>query len=229
MKKLFLILPTFNEGPVILKVLSDIKKAIKSLPVKTTIIVVNDGSTDTTQAKLKTAKVVVLKHRLNRGLGASISTGLKYAKLKKADFAITMDSDGQHDPQDIKTILKPILQKKADVVIGSRMINSDNPMPLYRKGFNFISNLVTKLLFGVYSTDSLSGFRGFNQKAINKIKLKTERMEASNELFLQIKKHNLKITEVPITVIYTDYSIKKGQKPGNAFAIIFKLLLRLFR
>ena len=229
MKTLFLILPTFNEGPVILKVLQDITKVIKSLPIKTTIVVVNDGSTDTTQAKLKTAKAVVLKHRLNRGLGASISTGLKYATLKKADFAITMDSDGQHDPRDIQVILKPLLTKKADVIIGSRMLETQNPMPVYRKVFNQISNLITKLLFGVYSTDSLSGFRGFSKKAISKIELKTERMEASNELFLQIKKHRLKLAEVPIKVIYTDYSVKKGQKPSNAFAIVFKLLLRLFR
>lgn len=229
MKTLILILPAFNEGPIIFKVLQTLKKAVKKLPVKTNILVVNDGSTDTTKDKVKKARITLLNHRLNRGLGASISTGLKYAKINKADFAITMDSDGQHNPDDIKTILNPLLKNKADIVIGSRMLNQDNPMPGLRKILNLFSNLFTKLLFGIYSTDSLSGFRGFNKVAINKIKLKTERMEASNELFLQIKKHKLRYAEVPIKVIYTDYSIQKGQKSSNAFAIIFKLLLRLFR
>jgi len=229
MKTLILILPAFNEGPVIKKVLIELKSKVKNLPVKTKIIVINDGSTDSTAREVKKAKVALLTHRLNRGLGASISTGLQYAKLNQADFAITMDSDGQHDPDDIKSILNPLLNNKADIVVGSRMLEANNPMPGLKKILNLFSNLFTKLLFGIYSTDSLSGFRGFSKIALNKIELKTERMEVSNELFLQIKKHHLKYTEVPIKVIYTDYSIKKGQKSSNAFAIIFKLLLRLFR
>ena len=79
------------------------------------------------------------------------------------------------------------------------------------------------------TTDSLSGFKGFNRKAIGKINLKTERMEASNEFFAEIKRSNLRVKEVPIKVIYTDYSIRKGVKPGNIFAIIFRLVLRLLR
>lgn len=229
MKKLVLILPAFNEAQVIGQVLKNIKKTAKILPVKTEIVVINDGSTDNTARIAQKQKVKVLTHKINRGLGASLSTGLEYARLTDSDYAITMDSDGQHDSQDINNIFKALLSSKADVVIGSRMINPDNPMPFFRKTFNFLSNLITKILFGIYSTDSLSGFRGFSKKAINKIHLKTERMEASNELFSQIKKHQLKYFEVSIKVIYTDYSIKKGQKPSNAFAIIFRLLLRLFR
>jgi UDP-N-acetylglucosamine---dolichyl-phosphate N-acetylglucosaminyltransferase len=229
MKKLILILPAFNEGPVIKKVLHELKTKVKSLPVKTKIIVVNDGSTDSTVSQVRETKTTLINHRLNRGLGASISTGLKYAQLNQADFAITMDSDGQHDADDLKIILNPLLKGKADLVVGSRMLETNNPMPKLRQLANVISNLITKLLFGVYSTDSLSGFRGFSKKAINKVKIKTERMEVSNELFMQVKQHHLKYVEVPIKVIYTDYSIQKGQKPSNAFAIIFKLLLRLFR
>jgi UDP-N-acetylglucosamine---dolichyl-phosphate N-acetylglucosaminyltransferase len=229
MKKLILILPAFNEGPVIKKVLLDLQQKVSCLPVETKIVVINDGSTDSTPKKVTETKTTLITHKLNRGLGASISTGLKYAKLVKADFAITMDSDGQHDPNDLKAILTPLLQGQADLVVGSRMLQTNNPMPKLRQLGNVISNLITKLLFGVYSTDSLSGFRGFSKKAINKIELKTERMEVSNELFMQVKQHHLKYTEVPIKVIYTDYSIQKGQKPSNAFAIIFKLLIRLFR
>ncbi|MBU1499474.1 glycosyltransferase family 2 protein, partial [Patescibacteria group bacterium] len=147
----------------------------------------------------------------------------------QADFAITMDSDGQHDPDDLITVLTPLLNNQADVVIGSRRLQPTGHMPLLRQLNNQAFNLLTRLLFGVVTTDSLSGFRGFNKKAIQLIKLKTERMEVSNEFFTEIKRHHLKFREVPIKVIYTQYSLAKGVKPGNVFAILFRLLLRLVR
>ncbi|MBU1322889.1 glycosyltransferase family 2 protein, partial [Patescibacteria group bacterium] len=147
----------------------------------------------------------------------------------QADFAITMDSDGQHDPDDLITVLTPLLNNQADVVIGSRRLQPTGHMPLLRRINNQAFNLLTRLLFGVVTTDSLSGFRGFGKRAIQLIELKTERMEVSNEFFTEIKRHHLKFSEVPIKVIYTDYSLAKGVKPGNVFAILFRLLLRLVR
>lgn len=229
MKKLILILPAFNEGPVIKKVLTELKLKVKALPVETEIVVVNDGSTDDTAKIARKCKVTVLNHVLNRGLGASLSTGLEYSKQTHADFAITMDSDGQHDPNDINALLRVLAKNQADMVIGSRMLEGSQNMPLLRRLNNKAFNLLTKALFGLTTTDSLSGFRGFNKKAIQKINLKTERMEVSNEFFTEIKRNHLHFSEVPIKVIYTKYSIQKGVKPGNVFAIIFRLLLRLLR
>jgi len=227
--KLILILPALNEAKVIARVLRQIKLVAAKLPVSTEICVINDGSGDQTAAISKKAGVTVLTHVINRGLGASLSTGLEYAKRVKADFAITMDSDGQHDPADLITVLTPLLNKQADVVIGSRLLKPTGHMPWLRKINNQAFNLLTRLLFGVVTTDSLSGFRGFSKEAIQSIKLKTERMEVSNEFFTEIKRHHLKFAEVPIRVIYTDYSLTKGVKPGNVFAILFRLLLRLVR
>lgn len=229
MKKLVVILPAYNEAQIIAKVLTKLKKALKNLSVETEILVVNDGSSDDTRKITQKAGVKVITHTINRGLGASLGTGLEYAKRTHADFAITMDSDGQHNPVDIIKVLTPLINRKADVVIGSRMLGNHQDMPLLRRLNNKAFNLLTFWLFGITTTDSLSGFRGFNQKAIKKINLKTERMEVSNEFFTEIKNNHLKFTEVPIKVIYTDYSMQKGVKPGNVFAIIFKLLLRLLR
>ncbi len=229
MKKLVLILPAFNEATVIGPVLKKIKASLKNLPVKTQMVVINDGSTDQTTSVVKKQNIKVLTHQINRGLGAALGTGLEYAKQVKADFAITMDSDGQHNPKDIQTVLKPLTNNQADIVIGSRLLKSQSSMPLLRQLNNKAFNLLTLSLFGVYTTDSLSGFRGFNKKAIQNIKLKTERMEVSNEFFNEIKRHQLKFTEVPIKVIYTKYSIQKGVKPGNIFAIIFRIILRILR
>jgi len=227
--KLLIILPALNEAKVLGSVLTEVKTAATKLPIQTEICVVDDGSWDQTAIVARKAQVTVLTHVINRGLGASLSTGLEYAKQIQADFAITMDSDGQHDPNDINTVLKPLINKQADVVIGSRLLQATGHMPLLRQLNNQAFNLLTRILFGVITTDSLSGFRGFGKKAIQLIKLKTERMEVSNEFFTEIKRHHLKYSEVPIKVIYTQYSLAKGVKPGNVFAIIFRLLLRLVR
>ncbi len=227
--KLLIILPALNEAKVLSQVLAQVKKSAAKLPVQTEICVVDDGSSDNTARVAKNSPVTVLTHVINRGLGASLSTGLEYAKQIQADFAITMDSDGQHDPDDLLTVLTPLLNNQADVVIGSRRLQPTGRMPWLRQLNNQAFNLLTRLLFGMVTTDSLSGFRGFGKKAIQLIKLKTERMEVSNEFFTEIKRHQLKFTEVPIKVIYTKYSLAKGVKPGNVFAIIFRLLLRLVR
>jgi hypothetical protein len=121
------------------------------------------------------------------------------------------------------------LSGKADVVIGSRSLSREGKMPVLRRINNYAFNVLTWIFFGQRSSDSLSGFRGFNRRAIRLIRLKTERMEVSNEFFAEIKRHRLRLEEVPIKVIYTPYSMKKGVKPGNVFAIIFRLVLRLLR
>lgn len=227
--KLIIILPSLNEASVIAQVLTDLRLAIKKLPLQTEICVIDDGSTDKTAVISKKNHATVLTHVINRGLGASLSTGLEYAKNIQADFAVTMDADGQHNPNDISQLLQPLIKHQADVVIGSRLLKKTGRMPLLRQINNKIFNLLTQLFFRVATTDSLSGFRGFNRRAIQLIELKTDRMEVSNEFFNEIKRNQLKVTEVPIRVIYTDYSLAKGVKPSNVFAILFRLVLRLLR
>jgi glycosyltransferase involved in cell wall biosynthesis len=230
MKKLIVILPALNEAEVLGGVLAKLKLALKKIKLAAEIAVIDDGSSDSTGKIAAESKVTVLTHIINRGLGAALGTGLAYAKRKRADYAVTFDSDGQHDDQDIARVLEPLIAGRADVVIGSRLLSPTiKQMPVLRRFNNRAFNLLTWFFFGKLTTDSLSGFKGFNRLAIATINLKTERMEASNEFFAEIKRHHLRLEEVPIRVIYTAYSIKKGVKPGNIFAIIFRLVLRLLR
>ena len=225
--KLFIIIPAFNEAPVIGSVIAAIKNThFKFHPH---IIVVNDGSTDATSEIAQASGVTVLNHKLNRGLGAALGTGLAYAKLKQADIAVTFDADGQHSPPDIALVIKPIINHQADVVIGTRLKSTAGHMPLDRRLVNQLSNIITWFLFGVWTSDSQSGFRAFSATAINLLQLKTETMEVSSEIFAEVRRHHLKLAEVPIQVIYTDYSRRKGQSTLNAFQVLFKLLLRLAR
>lgn len=230
MVNLFIILPSFNEGKVIGKVLDDLKKVVnESKKVDSHIIVVDDGSFDKTGEIAKNRGVVVLRHVLNRGLGGALRTGIAYARQNRADIVVTMDSDGQHNAKNIKKLIEPIIKKEADVVIGSRLLKKNPDIPLLRRIVIMGSNFITWLFFGIYTTDSQSGFRAFSKKAVGKMRLKTQRMEVSSELFEQIKRHGFKFAEVPIDVKYTRYSRSKGQSNLNAVKILLKLILRKAR
>lgn len=227
MKRL-IIVPAFNEAPIIFKTLTQLKQVLKKV-AQFDIVVIDDGSSDNTLAETKRAQVKVIRHKLNRGLGGALGTGLTYAKNNNYDLAITFDADGQHDPKDIAKAMKPIEQNQADLVIGSRTKSKQGQMPIDRTIINWASNIVTLILFGFWTSDSQSGFRAFSKKALNCIEIKTERMEVSSEIFSEVKKHHLKVTEVPIRIIYTPYSRSKGQDNLNALAVLYKLLLRLVR
>jgi len=229
MKSLCIILPAYNEAKAIGSVLQKLQNFVqKQKDLVIEILVIDDGSTDKTLKICQTFNVTVLRHIINRGLGGALATGIEYAKMHNFDFALTMDSDGQHDINDLPKAIKLLINNDADVVIGSRMMGQKG-MPKDRLIINFISNVFTYILFGFWTSDSQSGFRGFNRKALGFINVKTQGMEVSSELFTEIKKHNLKLLEVPISVIYTEYSRNKGQSNLNSLNVVIKLLLRKFR
>ena len=218
---LFVVIPAYNEEKSIVKVIIKLKKA-----GYTNIVVVDDGSKDKTYQLAKEQNVFVYKHLINRGLGGALSTGIKAALSHNADIILTYDADNQHLPEMIPKVIKPILQKKADFVIGSRLIGNQRHMPLIRKIGNFGLNIITYILFNVWTTDSQSGLRCFTRNAAKKINLRTNRMEVSSEFIKEIGRNKLRLKEVPIKAIYTDYSQIKGQSSLNGFRILFKLILR---
>lgn len=201
--KTYIILPAYCESKVIKEVIASIKKE-----GFTNIIVVDDGSNDNTYEEAKSTGVITISHPINRGKGAATQTGIDAAKLLNADIIVTMDSDGQHDPKDIKKLIKPIVDQKADVVIGSRMLNNKD-MPQSRILMNKIANIVTYVFFGIMVSDSQSGLRAYSKKAYTSVYTYLDRYEFESEMLGQIKEANLKIKEVPIKVIYTDYSKSK--------------------
>ena len=227
--KAIVIVPAFNEEQVIRKVLKELKINLKKILSEYEILVVDDGSTDNTKKEALKEGVKVISHPINRGLGGALGTGLAYTKLKNSSLMVTFDSDGQHDPKDILRVISPILKNQADVVIGSRTLKGANKIPIDRRLIIWGSNLITKLFFSVSTSDSQSGFRAFSRKAIRKINIITQGMEVSTEFFTEVKRYNLRIVEVPIKVIYSDYSRTKGQSNLNALSVFARLLLRLAR
>lgn len=221
---LLIVIPAYNEEKTIERVILSIPKKIKYVK-RYSIVVIDDGSVDKTTEKAKKAGATVISHYINRGLGGAIGTGFEYARRNNFDVMVTLDADGQHDPREINTIIEGLVKNCTNVCIGSRLKDVKG-MPWYRIIGNFGMNIITYFLFGVWTTDSQSGFRAFSYSAIQKINIKTDRMEVSSEIFSEISKHNLKFCEVPIKAIYTSYSLNKGQKNSNAFKIIIKLIIK---
>lgn len=216
--KLVAIIPAFNEEKALGGVILRLKNYVDQ------VIVVDDGSRDKTPQIAMESGATVYRHLTNLGVGGALRTGFKAALVNGADIIVTLDADGQHDPEEIPQLIKPILEGEADAVIGSRFLVSQK-MPLLRKlGIPFF-NIFTFLLFGIKTTDSQSGMRAFNKKAAESLKIYArEVLESPPEILGQIQINRLRLKEMPIKAIYTEYSLSKGQRflPG------LKALLKLF-
>ncbi len=222
-----IVIPAFNEGKVIAEVVKDIKSQLKSKKYDADVVVVNDGSKDNTaqQARLGGAKVI--DHILNSGAGAATATGLSYANQMGYDIAATMDADGQHSSKDIVRGIKEIQAQNADLLIGSRLIDtSAKEMSLLKRIGNWGLSFITMVLFGVYTSDSQSGMRIYSRKALEQLRWKTSGYEFCSEMIWRANQLKLTIGEYPITVIYTDYSKAKGQNNWNGVNILKSLVRR---
>ena len=189
-------IPAYNEEKNIASILLRLKN------ISEYIIVCDDGSSDLTSEIAEKLGAIVVKHKKNLGYGAAIKTIFLKAQEINADALVTFDADGQHRIEDIDKILVPIKNNKADIVIGSRFLNDEQKISKYRKiGIKTITEL-TNITSGTKITDSQSGFRGYNRKTLENIKLTESGMGISTEILIKAKKSNLKIIEVPIIVSY---------------------------
>jgi len=158
-KKICVIIPTYNEALNIRHVITEIKKCIKS-----EIVVIDDGSKDNTAKIAKLENVVVITCKKNKGSGKAIQKGLRYVLAKNFQIAIQLDGDGQHNPCDIAKLLKKMIKKNADVVIGSRFIKKTNyKAPIERFISIKILSWILRITFGIRITDPTSGFRAINK------------------------------------------------------------------
>lgn len=216
--KIIAVIPAFNEEKTIGNIVRE------TMCFADEVLVMNDGSSDKTSKIARDLGAMVLDLRVNRGLGSALRVGIKAALMRGVDTVVTLDADGQHNPSDIKKITEPILKDEADVVIGVR--TEMGGMPVKRQLANYIANLITFFLFGIWVKDSQSGFRAFGKRAVELIDLKTSRMEVSSEIISEIKDKNLRLIEIPIKPIYTEYSMSKGQNFFVGIETAFKLFLR---
>jgi glycosyltransferase involved in cell wall biosynthesis len=165
------------------------------------VIVVDDGSTDNTAAVAELAGATVVRHNANKGKGAAIQTILTEAKRRNPDVLVLLDADAQHDPNEIPVLVKPI-SEGFDLVIGSREAQKDKT-PRYRRIGQKVIFRSSRLASQANVVDSESGFRALSPKAIKKLDMKSKGFGIESEMIASAADKELKITEVPISNIYT--------------------------
>ena len=190
-------IPAYNEEKNIASIIVKLKK------ITNKIIVCNDGSTDLTGEIAKKLGATVINHPKNLGYGSGIRSIFQKAKEMDSDILVTFDADGQHQVQDIKNVIEPILKNKADIVIGSRFLEKKiENIPEYRKlGIKLITK-VTNSTLKEKITDSQSGFRAYSKNLISKLNISDIGMGISTEILIKASSLNFKIAEVPIIIQY---------------------------
>lgn len=208
-----------NEEQAIGDVINDVVNSTRN------IVVVDDCSQDRTGSIARSKGAHVLRHCVNRGKGAAIRTGTAFALAHGADIIVHFDADGQHHAFDIPTLIQPILDGKAEVVLGSRFLKeSETNASTMRKFVLHLGRYFTWFFSGIRLTDAHNGMRAFSRHAAGAIVLTEDRMAYASELIDEIRRLKLKFCEVPVTISYTDYSRAKGQRSLNFISIGFKMI-----
>ncbi len=193
--KTCLLLPAYNEAKAIGNIISKSRAFIES------IIVVDDGSNDTTARIAENLSVVVLKHKSNLGKGMALRTGFEYALKQGYELVLTMDADGQHEPEDIPRFLEKLRNDNPDILIGARIIERWK-MPLHRRLNNRLISMIGSWLCGQRVVDFQSGFRFIKSEVLRSVALETRRYETESELLIKAGRLGFRINSLPIRTIY---------------------------
>lgn len=218
--KVLVCIPAFNEAKSIADVI------IKSKKYADGVIVYDDGSTDGTYEVANSVGASVIRNPENKGYGVALRSLFQAAKEQNADIMVTLDSDGQHNPDQIPQLIEPLLEQRFDMVIGSRFLDSNGKekVPRYR---SFGIKTITKLTRAAsYSgiTDSQSGFRAYNRNALSKINLFEDGMSVSVEILLRAKEKNLLTTEVPIKINYDVKDTSTHNPISHGVGVLYSVL-----
>ena len=198
-------IPCFNTGPFIADVVSRARRYVDE------VIVIDDGSSDGTAEKARAAGAVVVRHKANRGYGEATKSCFEEAKANGADVLVALDGDGQHDPDDIPALLKPILAGEADLVIGSRFLpdsrlrtgdSRPGVIPRYRRVGIDVITLLYNLGSRTKVSDAQSGFRAYSKKLIHAFSLSEKGMAISVQTLVQARAGGFVVKEAPITCSY---------------------------
>jgi len=218
--KVMIVIPSYNEEKSIGKVIDSLhKEGYKD------IIVVDDGSNDKTYDVAMKKGAISLKHIINRGQGAALETGNKFAIKNGAEIIVHFDADGQHNAKEISQLIMPIKEGRVQACLGSRFLRKQD-IPLKKRIVLRGAILIIWAMYGIKLTDAHNGFRAFSRKALKKINITTDKMEHASEIVEEIKLKKIKYIEIPVTINYNSYAMEKGQKISNSINILIKMILK---
>ncbi len=216
------IIPVYNEETVVRGVVENVLREYEH------VVCVNDCSRDDSAAEIAATGAYLINHPINMGQGAALQTGVEFARrIPGVDYFVTYDADGQHRLEDVRTMLDTIRESGDDVILGSRFLGAE------AVGMSGVKRVVLRLatwfsnvVSGVKLTDTHNGLRVFNRKVAQEMQITMPDMAHASEILEIIAKHKYRYREVPVTIVYTDYSRGKGQSIVNAINIAFDTLLR---
>lgn len=219
---IWVLIPAYNEETSIAAVVSDLRQHGYHH-----MLVVDDGSKDATASEAERLGVEVLRHIINRGQGAALRTGINYLKeAYRPRIIVTFDADGQHQAKDIAHLIRPILADEADIVLGSRFLSRGNSIPFLRKLVLKAGIAFTYLMSRMPLTDTHNGLRAMNRKASASIVITHRGMEHASDIIDEIRRNRLRYCERPVHIIYSEYSLHKGQHTLSFMKMGIKLILK---
>ena len=217
--KILALIPAYNEAARVGKVAGEARNHVDK------VVVVDDGSGDDTATVAEKAGARVLRHERNRGKGAAIATALEYFGRSDAEFAVLLDADGQHDPAEIPKFVEAARREQADIVVGTRMADTEE-MPLVRRLTNQFTSWVTGKLARQQIPDSQCGYRLLRHDVLKDLHFSTARFETETEMLIQAGRAGHKIANAPIRTIYGDEARPSHIHPLRDTVRFFKLVAR---
>lgn len=220
----WVVIPAYNEDEAIRAVVQDL------LDRGHQVVVVDDGSLNPVLEVLQGLAVHALRHAINLGQGAALQTGISYALRQGASVIVTFDADGQHQSADIPALIEPIVSGRVDMVLGSRFREGGKAVRITRSKRLVLrmAVLFTRATTGLRVTDTHNGLRAFSRKAAQQIQITQNGMAHASQILQEIASQRITFCEVPVTIVYTEYSVRKGQRMTNAFNILWDSFAEFF-
>jgi len=218
----WIVIPAFNEASVIGDVISDVRSVFGN------VVCVDDGSRDATSDRAHQAGAHVVRHPVNLGQGAAIQTGVEYARNRPgANVFATFDADGQHRVKDVVRMIDRLTAEDLDIVIGTRFGDrAPERMPKLKRLLLPIIAKLSPASRKLHLTDAHNGLRVFDRTVADGLNLTMNGMAHASEFVALIVENHWRVVEEPVEILYTDYSMSKGQPLVNGVNIIFDGLLR---
>ena len=220
----WVVMPCFDEAGVLGSVLADL------VPLGYSVVVVDDGSAVPAATHIIDPSVRVVRHCVNLGQGAALQTGFDFALRHGAEYLVTFDSDGQHLAREIASLVEPLRAGTADVALGTRFSMGGVAVDISRKRATVLklATILSRHTTGLNITDTHNGFRAFTREAASRLRITQNRMAHASQILEEIAHGEMRYVEVPVTIRYTEYSLKKGQKLANGFNILWESMTEMF-
>jgi glycosyltransferase involved in cell wall biosynthesis len=221
MRDTWVVIPLYNEGPVIGEVVTGLLAAFDQ------VVCVDDGSADDSAVRAEAAGASVVRHPVNLGQGAALQTGIEYALTDpRCRFVVTFDADGQHQVADAVSMVERLRAGEADVVFGSRFLDRRTKLGVVKRLVLRLAVAYTNATSHIRLSDAHNGLRALTREAANVLDIRQNRMAHASEIVDQLGRARVRYAEHPVHILYTDYSRSKGQSLLNSVNILAELLYR---